>query len=106
MDLPAWVRCRAGTRGLLLVAPHGGLRREDLLVPPPRPTRTNDLFTAPLAAELAERLDAGLIANLELDRNELDLNRISEVEGRAGWFLELMAAELEHLLARHDAAEV
>jgi hypothetical protein len=45
---------------------------------------------------MAERLDASFVINESLDRNELDLNRISQVTRRAPWFFEL----IEHLLGR------
>ncbi len=40
----------------------------------------NDLHTAELALELAVRLDAWAVINGDLDRNVVDLNRISELE--------------------------
>ncbi len=92
---------------MLVVAPHGGLCRRDLLAPDGDGTlRGNDLHTCEVAEELASRLDATLVANVAVDRNELDLNRIDEVEARAPWFLALLHAELERILARHEVAQV
>jgi hypothetical protein len=66
----------------------------------------NDLYTADLAEELADALGASLIVNSAVDRNHLDLNRISQVAARAGWFLELIEALVDAILARHDRAEL
>jgi hypothetical protein len=66
----------------------------------------NDVHTAELTWELATSLDAAAIVNPVLDRNTLDLNRISQVTRDATWF----PALIEHLLARlldvHDVVEV
>jgi hypothetical protein len=51
-------------------------------------------------------LGAGLISNPAIDRNELDLNRISQVAVRAPWFLTLIETLLGDILARHQRAEV
>ena len=66
----------------------------------------NDLRTADLAEELADALGAACIVNPTLDRNQLDLNRISQVTARAPWFLALIEALLDDILARHPRAEV
>src|SRR6185295_6903233 len=78
---------RAGST--LVIAPHGG-RRARLDPLPPRPFKVNDLHTAQLASELARQLDASFIVNDALDRNELDLNRTSQVVRGAPWLLELI----------------
>lgn len=92
---------------MLVVAPHGGLCRRDRLEPDGDGTlRGNDLHTCEVAEELAARLDATLVANVAVDRNELDLNRIDEVEAHAPWFLAVLHAELERILARHEVAQV
>jgi len=90
-----------------VIAPHGGLCVRDLLAPETAGTlRGNDLHTAEVASLLAERLDASLIANLSVDRNELDLNRISEIAAVAPWFLDLIQEQVEHILRRHPVAQV
>jgi hypothetical protein len=111
VQAPAWCRWRRGTSAVLVVAPHGG-RREP--VPPVpggthntgRGRKVNDLHTADLAEELADTLDAALIVNPALDRNRLDLNRISQVTARAGWFLALIEALVDEILAQHPHAEL
>src|SRR5512147_139569 len=103
---PAWCRWRQGTSAVLVVAPHGG-RREPLTHAGAHRTRkVNDLYTADLAEELAGALGASLIVNSAVDRNHLDLNRISQVAARAEWFLELIEALVGEILARHDRAEL
>jgi hypothetical protein len=104
--VPPWCRWRLGAGPLLLVAPHGGQCR-----PPPSPVamrrrRVNDLHTAEITAALAARLDASFVANTALDRNELDLNRITHVSRRAPWFLRLLESVLGSLLQRHPTVEV
>ena len=106
---PAWCRWRRGRNGVLIIAPHGG-RREP--TPPSgapfgaRPRKVNDLHTADVAEELADALDAALIANPTLDRNHVDLNRITQVTRRAPWFLVLIETLLDEILARHARCEV
>jgi hypothetical protein len=103
-DVPDWCRVRRGTSALLLVAPHGGAR---LGARPARGTvKVNDLHTATLADELATALDAGLVANPTLDRNVLDLNRISQVARAAAWFPALLEDLIDEILARHERAEI
>ena len=67
----------------MVVAPHGGRRV--------RERRwgygVNDLHTADIARELAAALDAHAVVNAGLDRNEADLNRISDLVSRAPEFL-------------------
>lgn len=104
LPVPSWCRVRRGGSALLLVAPHGGTRRT--LPPVGRRARVNDLHTAALAEELAGELDAGLIANPVLDRNQLDLNRISQVAREARWFPALLEELLAEILARHERAQV
>lgn len=103
-DVPAWCRVRRGGGALLLVAPHGGARHRAR--PTRGPVKVNDLHTAALAEELATALDAALVANPVLDRNELDLNRISQVARAATWFPALLEALLAEILDRHARAEV
>ena len=91
----------------MLVAPHGGRSTDDVLATRrARPVRTNDLYTAELSIELATRMNASLVANTEVDRNQVDLHRISEVTRKAPWFLRLVEALVERILRRHAVAEV
>lgn len=96
---------------MLIVAPHGGRRgRQDVgigrEVRAGASRKVNDLFTAEVAVELADVLDAGLIVNVACDRNLLDLNRISQVTARAPWFLSVLERLLGDILGRHDRAEI
>lgn len=91
----------AGPRPLVLVAPHGG-RRD----PATRPwasarQRMNDLHTASLTAELAARLGAAALINTGHDRNEIDLNRVSDAHARAPGFLERLHELVAAAVARH-----
>lgn len=102
-NVPPWCRWVQGHGRHLIVAPHGGR----CLDAPRRATRrVNDLHTADLADELADGLGASLIANPMLDRNQLDLNRLSQVRHGAVWFLELLEQVLNAILERHERAEV
>ncbi len=95
------VEIRRGNSRILLVAPHGGRRAPvDALNPPPN-LRVNDVFTPDLTRLLAERLDATAIINETIDRNDIDLNRISQVTKRAAWFLDVLHVEIERLRQRH-----
>ena len=105
--LPPWCRSVSGDGPTLVVAPHGGVCARDLLAAETAGAlRGNDLYTDEVALRLAERLGASLVANPAIDRNELDLNRISEVSERAPWFLELLGRELERILSRHPVAQL
>lgn len=105
--MPPWCRRIAGDGPTLLLAPHAGLCTRDLLAGDAAGAlRGNDLFTDDVASLLAARLDATLVVNPEVDRNELDLNRVSEVVARAPWLLEVLREELERILARHPVAQL
>ena len=45
--------------------------------------KVNDLHTADITRELAQRLGAGAIINAGMDGDRLDLNRLSQVMERA-----------------------
>src|SRR5260370_29550360 len=92
------LRAPVGVSPLLLIAPHGGHAgpaTRAMLHP-----KVNDLHTADITRELAQRLGAGAIINAGMDRNRLDLNRLSQVMSEAPWLLELIAARLERLVER------
>jgi len=95
-----------GDGPVVLLAPHGG-RRDPARRPwAERRLRVNDLHTAALTAELARRLDAPALVNADHDRNDVDLNRVSETERRAPWFLEALRDTLAATVARHGRATV
>ena len=71
----AWLEQVAGSGPVIVVAPHGGRRQREV-----RPDDSvNDLHTAGIAREFARRLGAPALINHGLDRNDTDLNRISEL---------------------------
>jgi hypothetical protein len=93
-----------GRTSLVLVAPHGG-RRD----PARRPwssgrLKVNDLHTAELAEELAALTGGAALVNASCDRNDVDLNRVSEAHERGGPFLAALAELLETTLAHHGRA--
>ncbi len=99
-----WLQATDGDAPILLIAPHGGHAgpaTRALLNP-----KVNDLHTADITRELAARLGAGAIINTGMDRNRLDLNRLSQVMNEAPWMLELIAARLERIVARGGRAVV
>jgi hypothetical protein len=102
-DVPVWCEWRGGRCGLLVVAPHGGRRPRGAAG---AQRKVNDLYTAELARELADRTEAALVANAALDRNAIDLNRLTQTARAAPWMFELCAELLEDLLDRHDTADV
>ena len=68
--------------------------------------RTNDLHTAALTHELAAATAASGLVNVGIDRNDIDLNRISTAHDEAPRFLEALAELLEATLDRHGHAVV
>jgi hypothetical protein len=85
-ELPSWLRYRTGKRPIVIVAPHGGERAREIR----RGDGMNDIYTAELCHELARRLDAYSVVNEGLDRNDVDLNRISAVVERAPEMLRVL----------------
>ena len=89
-----------------MVAPHGGYRHPSELPAEPRRTgrrmRINDLHTADTAALIAESLGGSLLVNHSMDRNRLDLNRITQVRSRAPWFLEALARLIAEAADTHE----
>jgi hypothetical protein len=99
-----WLETIEGRSALLLIAPHGGraaASTRTILHP-----KVNDLHTADITRELAQRMDATALINSGMDRNLLDCNRVPQLVERAPWLLELIAHELERLIARHGRAVV
>ncbi|HXC49667.1 MAG TPA: hypothetical protein VN634_02165 [Candidatus Limnocylindrales bacterium] len=92
IPVPEFLALREGNVAVIVVAPHGGRRMR-----PIRPgDSVNDLHTAAIAWELAERLDAHAIVNHALDRNDIDLNRIEHLTTRAPEFLSLLLSSIGH----------
>lgn len=102
--LPEWMTYREGEVPIVLVAPHGGRRPAD--APIRDSVKVNDLHTAELTALLAERTQGYALINCAYDRNELDLNRISQVRARAPWFLGALVELLSTLTAHHERVRV
>jgi hypothetical protein len=96
----------AGSIPLVLVAPHGG--RRDPVRRPWGSTRlrVNDLHTASLTRELAAALGAHAVINQDLDRNDVDLNRVSAAHDQAPAFLERVADRVSAAIANHGRAVV
>jgi hypothetical protein len=100
----AWLETHDGEAPLLLIAPHGGQAgpaARALLHP-----KVNDLHTADITRELSGRLCAGAIINTGMDRNRLDLNRLSQVIDAAPWMIDLIVDRLEQIVERHSRATV
>src|SRR5712692_5244509 len=102
--LPPWMTYRDGEVPIVLVAPHGGRRPAD--APIRDSLKVNDLYTAELTTLLAARTGSYALINQAGDRNDLDLNRISQVRARAPWFLNALVELLSALVARHDTVRV
>jgi len=98
-ELPHWLTRVAGRSALLLVAPHGGRRERASALECEDGRKVNDLRTAELTLELADRLQAAAIVNGAHDRNHLDLNRVSEVRAHAPWLIELLLDEVRRQIA-------
>ena len=100
----SWLETLEGDAPVLLLAPHGGRAgpaTRALLNP-----KVNDLHTAEITRELATLLHAPALINVGMDRNQLDLNRLSQVSADAPWFLETILRRLEEIVAREGHATV
>jgi len=64
----------------------------------------NDLHTASIALDLAERVGASALVNDVTDRNDVDLNRIGAAHDGAPQFLSTMAELVETAIAAHGRA--
>ncbi len=103
-DLPPWMTFTAGDVPIVLVAPHGGRRPAD--APIKDSIKVNDLYTADLTQELAMQTRSHALINHSYDRNELDLNRVSQVKEDASWFLDALVELLSALTVQHDSVRV
>lgn len=100
----SWLEIVEGDAPILLIAPHGGRAGQAtraLLNP-----KVNDLHTAAITRELATRLDAPALINAAMDRNHLDLNRLSQVSASAPWFVEMILKRLGEIIGRHGHATI
>ena len=100
----SWLETIEGDAPVLLIAPHGGRAgsaTRALLNP-----KVNDLHTAEITRELAALLNAPALINSGMDRNRLDLNRLSQVSADAPWFLEEILRRVQEIVARHGHATV
>ena len=102
-DVPPWVSVAHGSAPILLLAPHGG-RRDNVRVPGRH--KVNDLLTAEVTRELAAGCGASTIVNERLDRNQLDLNRLSQVRRDARWLIDLLAEMLGAMVSESGHATV
>ena len=94
----------AGDVPIVLVAPHGG--RRPASAPIKDSIKVNDLHTADLTQELVAQTGSYALINHSHDRNELDLNRVSQVKADAPWFLSALVELLSQLAAQHDSVRV
>jgi hypothetical protein len=95
-----------GSGPLVLVAPHGGRRDYERRRWGSVPLKVNDLHTASLTEELAAATGASALINPHLDRNDVDLNRLSSAHDGAPVFLERLGDLLSAALARHGRITV
>ena len=99
-----WLEVIEGVGPILLIAPHGGragAASRSTLHP-----KVNDLETAAITRDLAQRLGATALINAGMDRNEIDCNRLSQLGGRAPWMLDLIAQCAQQMIERHGHATV
>jgi hypothetical protein len=99
-----WLELIDGDAPLLLIAPHGG--RAGSAARATLHPKVNDLETASITRELAERTGAIALINFAMDRNELDCNRLAQVSNRAPWLLDLIADRVSAIVERHGHATV
>jgi len=100
----SWLEIIDGDAPILLIAPHGGragAASRSLLNP-----KVNDLHTAAITRELSTILGAPALINAGMDRNHLDLNRLSQVSANAPWFLEMILERLADIVGRHRHATI
>ena len=100
----AWLEVIQGSAPILLIAPHGG--RAGAASRATLHPKVNDLETAAIARDLAKRLDAAALINAGMDRNEIDCNRLSQINARAPWLLDLIAHHVHQMIERHGRATV
>src|ERR1700722_14987936 len=80
---------------ILLIAPHGG--RAGAAARATLHPKVNDLETAAITRDLANRFHATALINARMDRNEIDCNRLSQIAARAPWMLDLIADRISQI---------
>jgi hypothetical protein len=99
-----WLESIDADSPILLIAPHGG--RAGAAARATLHPKVNDLHTADITRELAARLGAAALINFGMDRNQLDCNRLTQLAEQAPWMLEMIAARVGQIVARHGRAIV
>lgn len=99
-----WLQSIEADSPILLIAPHGG--RAGAASRATLHPKVNDLHTADIARELAQRLGAAALINFGMDRNRLDCNRLTQLAEQAPWILEMIAERVTNIVARHGRATV
>ena len=102
--LPSWLEAIDGEAPLLLIAPHGG--RCGAAARATLHPKVNDLETAAITRELAERLNARALINAGMDRNEVDCNRLSQLATHAPSVLDLIEQSVCRIVEEHGHATV
>jgi hypothetical protein len=97
-----WLEIIDGDAPLLLIAPHGG--RAGAAARATLHPKVNDLETAAITREIAQRLGAPALINSAMDRNELDCNRLAQLAARAPWLIDLIAQQVAGIAQRHGHA--
>ncbi|HUY38155.1 MAG TPA: hypothetical protein VMV13_04960 [Candidatus Binataceae bacterium] len=100
----SWLQSIEADSPILLIAPHGG--RAGAASRATLHPKVNDLHTADIARELAQRLGAAALINFGMDRNRLDCNRLTQLAEQAPWILEMIAERVTNIVARHGRATV
>jgi len=94
--VPDWLELRSADSPVIVVAPHGGLRARPIR----RSDGINDLHTAEVAMQIANRLDVHALVNHGCDRNDIDLNRIRQLVAKAPFFLAALRGCVDEIVAR------
>jgi hypothetical protein len=104
VDSASWLEVIEGDAPILLIAPHGG--RAGAASRTTLHPKVNDLETAGITRDLANRFGATALINAGMDRNEIDCNRLSQLAARAPWMLDLIAERATRIVDRHGRATV
>jgi len=104
IDSASWLEVIEGDAPILLIAPHGG--RAGAASRTTLHPKVNDLETAGITRDLANRFGATALINAGMDRNEIDCNRLSQLAARAPWMLDLIADRATRIVDRHGRATV
>src|SRR3984957_18782917 len=94
-----WLEMVEGDAPILLIAPHGG--RAGAAARATLHPKVNDLETAAITRDLANRFHATALINARMDRNEIDCNRLSQIAARAPWMLDLIADRISQIVDHH-----